>query len=142
MGERVRTLSRVAAYLADSPTRIAWSSALVFFVAGAAKYGAVAVLWRFYAPRWLLRGQDVVLTGLLASSFFAVLLVTFAVRRRNTLEQIRLAATLNHEVRNALEVIIGSGYLPQSEQAHAVMQSVERINRTLTDILGPNPPRR
>jgi signal transduction histidine kinase len=138
MGECVRTLSRVAGYLTDSPTRIAVSAAVVFVLAGAAKYFAVAVLWHFHAERWFLRGQDVVLTGLLASGFVATLLAAFGSRRRYVLEQVRLAAMLNHEVRNALEVILGSDYLPESEQTQAVMQSVDRINRTLNGLLQPN----
>lgn len=137
----MRTLSRVAGFLTDSPTRIAFSAAFVFLFAGGTKYFAVAVLWRFHAERWLLRGQDVVLTGLLASSFFATLLVAFASRREFVRTQIQVAATLNHEVRNALEVILGSEYLPESEQAHAVMQSVERINRTLNSLLDGTPRR-
>ncbi len=132
----MRILWRVASFLTDSPVRIAWSAAVVFLIAGGIKYFAVAVLWRFHVGRTLLRGQDVFLTGLLATGFYAATLISVASRRRYVTEQVRQAATLNHEVRNALEVIIGSGYLPESEKTQAVMQSVDRINRTLHGLLG------
>ncbi len=137
----MRTLSRVATFLTDSPARIVLSTVFVFVFAGGTKYFAVAALWRFHAERWLLRGQDVVLTGLLASSFFATLMLAFASRRHYVLRQVQLASTLNHEVRNALEVILGSDYLPEPDQSRAVMESVERINRTLNSVLD-GPPRR
>ena len=40
-------------------------------------------------------------------------------------------AELNHHVRNALQVIRESHYLPEDRQAQAVMESVDRIDRTL-----------
>lgn len=111
---------------------------MVFILAAAIKWAAVALLLAFDAPGWLLHGQDILLSGALAAAFVLALLMAFASRRRNMNEQIRLAATLNHEVRNALEVILGSEYLPKSEQSRAVMESVDRINRTLNGILQPN----
>jgi signal transduction histidine kinase len=111
---------------------------VVFVLAAAVKYAAVAVLLAFEAPGWLLHGQDILVSGALSAAFAFALLMAFASRRRHMNEQIRLAATLNHEVRNALEVILGSDYLPKSEQSRAVMESVDRINRTLNGILQPN----
>ncbi len=50
--------------------------------------------------------------------------------------------SVDHELRNALEVILGSDYLKQSTKGEAILDSVERINRTLDSILGGEQPRK
>jgi hypothetical protein len=46
-------------------------------------------------------------------------------------------AELNHHVRNALQVIRDSHLLPEERQAQAVIESVERIDRTLRHLFPP-----
>jgi hypothetical protein len=69
-------------------------------------------------------------------SVMTLLLVGFSVgalreRRTRVSEGIRSVAELNHHVRNALQVIRDAHYLPEDEQADAVLNSVDRIDATL-----------
>jgi cbb3-type cytochrome oxidase subunit 3 len=69
-------------------------------------------------------------------ALMTLLLVGFTVaafreRRRRVNEAIRSVADLNHHVRNALQVIRDAHYLPEDEQADAVLNSVDRIDSTL-----------
>jgi hypothetical protein len=56
-------------------------------------------------------------------------------RQREQQRQIQVVADLNHNLRNALAVILASEYLAQSEKATAILESVDRIDRTLLTIL-------
>jgi hypothetical protein len=63
-------------------------------------------------------------------------------RRRKVREDIHKIGELNHEVRNALEVIVGSQYGADSDRARLVLQSVDRIDVTLRELFPLPPPRR
>jgi hypothetical protein len=67
----------------------------------------------------------------------APLLVLFAARerRRKLLDDLRKIAQLNHHVRNALQTIIYSEYLPSSEEKRQViMEGADRIGRILQEL--------
>lgn len=129
--------SKVAAYLTESNWRILAAGISTALVVGVAKFGLVSFLLHIQTSRAYLRLQDAVLTGLLAAvAVWAVLQIT-SERRKYIRREIQTVANLNHELRNALEVIIGSDYLHQSNKGDAIFDSVERINRTLNNILLP-----
>lgn len=83
-----------------------------------------------------LRLQDSILTGVLTAIGVWASLMIATERRKFVLKEIQTVANLNHELRNALEVILGSAYLAESSKGGAILDSVERINRTLDSILG------
>jgi hypothetical protein len=47
-----------------------------------------------------------------------------------------VVADLNHHLRNALDIILASDYLRQTDRATAICESVERIDHALTNIIG------
>jgi hypothetical protein len=66
-----------------------------------------------------------------------VLLTGARARRLAVLEHIRKVAELNHNVRNALDVILSTHYLSAAlaeQDRKVVMSSIERIDRTLNHL--------
>lgn len=105
----------------------------------AAAVKLLAVLFLLYVvdvPRTVLQGQDALITGILAASFVWVLLGVERVRQQEQAKQYKVVADLNHHLRNALEVILSSDYLGQDAKAGAILNSVERIDKSLTAIVG------
>lgn len=127
--------SSLAAAVTDSNGRIASVGIIAFIAAGLLKFAAVSVLLHFGVHRRYLRLQDAVITGALAALLVSFALIAMAIRRRYVRQQIEVVSNLNHELRNALEVILGSEYLPKSNQAEAILESVNRIERTLVRLL-------
>lgn len=77
-------------------------------------------------------------------SGLTLLLVSTAVtairrRRKYVLDAVQTVAELNHHVRNALQVIRDAHYLPEDEQADAVIGSVDRIDTTLRRLFPGRP---
>jgi uncharacterized membrane protein YbhN (UPF0104 family) len=93
-----------------------------------------------------------VVLGLAVAAVALLVLLGIRERRRRLLEDVRKIRELNHHVRNALEVVLYSQYVPPSEeQRRAVLASIERIDRTLRHLFplgegqngfGPRPPGR
>jgi hypothetical protein len=105
-----------------------------FLLVAVTKYAIITKLLAIGVSRFPLRVQDALITGALAAALVFLLRQSSDRRRQRVAEQLRAVADLNHNVRNALEVIIGSEYLPQPEKVRLVLESVERIERTLTGI--------
>jgi signal transduction histidine kinase len=105
----------------------------------AAKFLVVTLLVRLQVPGILLRLQDSILTGALAAVAIWAAMRIASVRQKILAEQVETIAALNHELRNALEVILGLEYLSESTKGAAILESVQRIDRTLDQILGPKP---
>jgi hypothetical protein len=86
-------------------------------------------------PREVLQAQDAIITAGLTAALVWLLLMAVRVRYSQQQAQIRMAAHLNHHVRNALEVIFHSDYLRNTDKAAAILESLERIDRTLRILL-------
>jgi hypothetical protein len=78
--------------------------------------------------RWLL---DAVLIGAIFAGMLGVILRAWCHRRRLVREELRRVAELNHNIRNALEVLGGTQFLNPGEQEAAIRDSVTRIDETL-----------
>lgn len=128
--------TKLAAAITDSNARMVTVSVCAFVIAACFKFTAVGMLLRFGVQSRYLRLQDAAMTGLLAALLVFCTLAAMAARRRYVRQQIQVVSNLNHELRNALEVILGSQYLPKSNQAEAILDSVNRIQRSLTELLG------
>jgi hypothetical protein len=127
--ERLFTRSRFA---------VAVTVSVALILAGAAKLGAVSLLLHIGAGRRVLQGQDAIITGILTACLVWVMLRLERARRREREKQIRAVANLNHEVRNALDVIVCSEYLGTG-RGTAIVESVERINSALYEITAETP---
>ncbi len=134
-----RALVKLAGTIVDSATRVAATALVCAVAAAVAKFAVVGVLLQYSTPSRYLRLQDSVLTGIFtAIGVWAALMIVRA-RRKYVLKQVETVANLNHELRNALEVILGSEHLVHSRQGEAILESVERINRTLDQVLQKTP---
>lgn len=129
-------LSKLAQQAVATPSRRAAAVSGAFVIAAVTKHVLVTTLIYFHSARFYLRAQDAVLTGALAALMVWALLEAVAARQRYVRKQIEVVANLNHELRNALQVIIGSEYLPKTDKANAILESVERINQNLSKLLG------
>jgi hypothetical protein len=127
--------SKLSVYFSESGWKILSAGAATAVLIGAVKFSAVSLLLYLHTPRTYLKLQDAVLTGLLAAAVVCVLLQGVNRRRKFVRREIQSVANLNHDLRNALEVIVGSEYLSQWSQGDAILESVERIDRALNKIL-------
>jgi hypothetical protein len=73
--------------------------------------------------------------GFATAVIISMLLLAVRERHRRMLQEVQRVAELNHTVRNALQVIVHSQYLPPDEQdAGAILESVQRIDDSLRDL--------
>jgi hypothetical protein len=77
---------------------------------------------------------DAILVAIAAAFVPLLLLLAARERHRKLLDDLRKIAQLNHHVRNALQTIIYSEYLPRSENRKAVLEGVDRIDRILQEL--------
>jgi hypothetical protein len=101
------------------------------------------LVWSAQLPRITHAIVDAAFMGCGSALFTFAWLSALRARRRKVREDIQKIVELNHQVRNALEVIVGSQYAPDSERARLVLQSVDRIDLTLGELFpSPVPPER
>jgi hypothetical protein len=127
--------SVVVAVLAERPSRIVVASCLVTCAVGLAEFGILTLLASLNVSRLSLRIQNSVVTGVIAGACVWALLVMVSFRQRYLRTKLQVVADLNHELRNALEVIVQSGYLPGDKRDSALLDSAERINKALTELV-------
>jgi hypothetical protein len=77
---------------------------------------------------------DARVVALMTIALVGVWIRSAAARQRAMLQQIRIASDLNHHLRNALQVITQSRYLPEEKQAQAVLASIDRIEEALKQL--------
>lgn len=82
-------------------------------------------------------GVDAAVVASITMILVSVIIAAARARRRQVLKEMTTVAELNHHVRNALQVIRDSHLLPEDRQAQAVIESVERIDRTLRHLFPP-----
>ncbi len=58
-------------------------------------------------------------------------------RRQKVREEVEKIGTLNHEIRNALSIIVAAHYPAESRAAEMVLEGVNRIDRTLRELFPP-----
>ena len=131
------------------PTEDSWihsaSSAeinLVSAFAGFVVFGTAA-MWEWLASQegWSLLPMALVsdvIAGALAGVFILMVLRNIRERRVVMLRRLTAIREMNHEIRNALELIQLSAYSTQHQQAIAtITDAVDRIQWTLREILPP-----
>jgi hypothetical protein len=101
-------------------------------VAALAEYGThIAVAHMSARQIEIHAAVDATAIGLVTVTLIGSLIVLVRVRRRMVVEELARVAELNHNVRNALQVIRHSHTLERDEQAEAIVASVDRIDETL-----------
>jgi hypothetical protein len=105
----------------------------------ACKYALVGIMLHEGMSRTELRLQDCLTAGLLAALVVWLALAAAHFRQKQIRDQVQTVADLNHHLRNALSIILNSAYLNAHDQKDAMLESVDRIERALQQIV-PNVP--
>lgn len=134
---RPRLIDRVVASV-DSRSAAVAVIILCGTLAGCVEFLTHMAVARMRTPLKWHAGADAILIAVLTMSLVSLVIATARARRRQVLQEMRTVAELNHHVRNALQVIRESHLLPESQQAQAVVESVERIDRTLRRLFPPS----
>jgi hypothetical protein len=103
------------------------------------KYALVGLMLHEGVSRTELRLQDSLTAGLLAGLIAWLALAAAHFRQKQIRDQVQTVADLNHHLRNALSIVLNSAYLNTHDQKDAVLESVDRIDRALQQIV-PNVP--
>jgi hypothetical protein len=133
-------MARGYEHVIASRTRIYATSVVAILVAAACKYGAVGLMLQEGASRTQLRLQDSLTAGVLAGIALWIALAVAHFRRKQIAQQVKIVSDLNHHLRNALNIILNSHYLPADSQKDAILESVERIDRALRTIIPEQAP--
>ena len=110
--------------------------------AGFVVFGTAA-MWEWIASRegWSLLPMALVsdvVAGALSGSFIFAVLRNTRKRRLAMLRRLKAIREINHEIRNALELIQLSAYSTQHQQAiDTITDAVDRIQWTLREIVSP-----
>lgn len=78
--------------------------------------------------------MDACVVGLASAAVAGIWLLAARERRKRVLQEMSKIAQLNHNIRNALEVIVHSHYVPGDDHTNCVLDSVESIERTLEEL--------
>ncbi len=120
--------------IGDSRLRAVVAIAAVGAAAGFVEYIIHETLRRSTLAQSLGGLMDASIVGLAAATVTAISLFAARERRKRVLHEVRKIAELNHNVRNALQVIVHSHYGLADDHTGMVLDSVERIERTLEEL--------
>ncbi len=100
-------------------------------IAGSLEFATHLAVDRMNTPSAYHALIDATVVAFMTMALVSVCIASAKARRHAMLNQIRTASELNHHLRNALQVIANSRYLPEEKQAQAVFSSIDRIDETL-----------
>lgn len=128
--------------LGDSRLRIAFAAIAIGVAAGIGEY----LVHEFFRHSRFAQSMDAFMDAAVVAVAVAVAVAIwlFAARerRKRVLSEMAKVTELNHNVRNALQVIAHSHYGSSDDHTDIVLESVDRIERTLKELFpGVQPPR-
>jgi hypothetical protein len=126
---------RSYSFVIANRVRMALAALLVLLLAGIFKYVLAGLMVRGGASATEMRSQDAILTGLFCAIIITIALGAERFRREQFRERVKVVSDLNHHLRNALEIITQGHLLPPSSQTKAILESVERIDHALQQIV-------
>jgi signal transduction histidine kinase len=135
MNRHLSKLGATAPAMAGTPARIVASACVIGLLAGIADFAILTLLAYLGFSRVTLRIHNAAVTGAVTAGFLWAVLVAVSLRRRYFHSKLQVVADLNHELRNALEVILQSSYLPNDQRHSALLDSAERIDKALSELL-------
>jgi predicted MarR family transcription regulator len=128
-------LGKAIVEVADSPLRIGCVVAGCGVIAGVFEYAIHTAAESYNASAFVHALVDASLVSVSASLVVLLVLLSARERRKRVLDDVRRIAELNHHVRNALQVVVHSQYVPPSnDQRKAVLESADRIEKTLREL--------
>jgi Na+-transporting methylmalonyl-CoA/oxaloacetate decarboxylase beta subunit len=130
---------RVVARLDESPRHAAAVAIITGVAAGVVEYVVHTLVMHTVLSRRVPAMVDSAIMSLIAGVLVYMVLAEARTRRRILMQHLRNVAELNHEVRNSLQMIVYSKFLPPQAQAEAILESVQRIENTLRDLFPGEP---
>lgn len=127
--------------LFDSRIRIVLTGCVVGAIAAFIEFVVHEVIRTISVSEDLHAALDAISVGIALGGVACALMFVARERRKRVLRDMTRVAELNHNVRNALQVIAHSHYGVPSDHAAMVLESVERIEKTLKTLFPvPNHP--
>lgn len=126
-----RALGRLLGYLSDTPLRTFIAAAMSLVVFGAIEFLVHQLLRTLDVSPLADACLDALLVGLASGIAIWVLLASNRERRERVRQELERIAELNHEIRNALQVISYAQFGAISERRDVVIESVARIDDVL-----------
>lgn len=120
--------------LGDSRLRVVLASALIGAGAALIEYAIHESLSYSKFGQSMGAILDATVVGVATSITVAVWLFAARERRKRVLGEMAKVSELNHNVRNALQVIAHSHYGADDPHTYMVLESVDRIERTLKEL--------
>lgn len=120
--------------LCDSRRRVIVASLVTGAAAGAVEFAVHRAIRMMSLPNEMHGALDAASVAVAVTVGIGALLLAARERRKRVLQQVARVAELNHQVRNALQVIVHSQYVADSRHTAIVLESVERIERTLKEL--------
>ena len=127
LGEKLLSASQ-------SPAKTALAIVLAAFLSGSLELIVMLGLQELKLRPSLGNALDALLMAALGGTIAWLVLTGIRERRTAVLEQIKVAAELNRNVRAALGAILSEQYLPDQEQTNLLIQGVDRIDETLKSL--------
>lgn len=127
-------LSRLVGYVCDTPLRTAIAVVVVGVAVGLFNFGVDRALIELEIGPDLHSGVQAAIAGVGAAVATLWILLAIRERRRRIADELSRVAELNHTLRNALEVIIGSHYPPEEQHNFMVLESAKRIDAKLKEL--------
>lgn len=124
----------ILANLSSSPLRNIAAAIIGGAISGTLEYLVHTTVLEVHLPVGVPAIVDSTMVTVFTALFLFLVLREWRLRRAMVLEQLRMVAELNHNVRNALQRLAYSQYLPPHEQTEAVLESVNRIDSTLREL--------
>ncbi len=126
---------KVLLWILRSPLRVT-AAVLMFGVSASLIEGAIHLAVRTVnAPLIAQATGDAVVIGIFAAFFGLVVLTAARNRHHKVQDDLRRIAELNHQVRNALQVIVYGEYSPNdASHRSAVLEGVEKIQAALREL--------
>jgi len=130
-----RRVDRMLGHLLDTPRRICVAAAASLVIFGAIEFLVHELLRNLDVSPLADACLDALLVGLSGGLAVWVLLVSNRERRERVRKDLERIAELNHEIRNALQVISYSQYDANLERRNLVTESVTRIDDVLRRVV-------
>jgi hypothetical protein len=125
-------IGKALLHISQSGGKMSLAIGAFALIAGGFEYLVMIMLRRVRLVPALGDAVDSLLIAVLAGVIAWLMLTGIRERRRRVLSQLQLVAELNLNVRTALEAILVRQYNPDMEQTVLLIQSLDRIDKTLT----------
>jgi two-component sensor histidine kinase len=129
-----RQLGTLIGHVSDTAANTALTVMLCSLVFGSIEFAVHLLLARFGVPALTDAVFDAALCGVSFGLLLWLLLAAIRERRMRVREELLRISEVNHEVRNALQIITHSHFNAEPQHREMVLESVSRIDAVLKRI--------